>query len=205
MPDFEQVCRRLFSDPAWLGKCFLGAVLLVVPVAHFFAFGYLGRVAAAAGRGKPFTLPDWDEWRLLFLTGIFYFLIFAGFGGGLFLLASLASLPFRGWAGPLAYLPFIPAVILAPLLVAAGWYRYDLTKSLVEAFRLPELFALLRPGFDRLLLPTFTFIGFLFVGLPLFPLAFFVGGILFFFYYCSIFFQVQTRRMLTPEITFSVL
>ncbi|MEX2382197.1 MAG: DUF4013 domain-containing protein [Opitutales bacterium] len=186
-----------------MAKCLLGAVLLAIPILHFFAFGYLGRVVAATARGEPFDLPEWEGWRELFLSGIVFFAIFLGLGGGLFLLAWIVSLPFHAWAGPLAYVPFSPAILLTPPLVAAGWYRYCELGEVAEAFRVTELLRLLqRVGFP-LLLPTLAFIGFLFVGLPLFPLAFFLGGIVVFFFYSSIFSQMEQAG--PSSVPFSVL
>lgn len=205
MPDFEQVCRRLFSNSAWLAKCLLGAVLVAIPILHFFAFGYLGRVVAATARGEDFALPEWDDAGQIFVSGIVFFVIFLGLGGALFLLASLVSLPFRAWAGPLAYVPFIPAVFLAPPLVAAGWYRYVRLGQVVEGFRVTELFRLLQDAGFALVLPTLAFIGFLFVGFPLFPLAFFVGGIVVFFYYVSIFRLAESGEFGQADVPFSVL
>lgn len=214
MPDFEQVCRRLFSDSAWLIKCLLGAVFTAVPVLNFFAFGYLGRVVAGASHGEVFNLPEWEDWRGLFLSGIVFFAIFVAWAGGLFLVAWVLSLPFFAWAGLLGffpwagllpYLPFMPAVALAPPLVAAAWYRYSVLGQPVEAFRLMELWELLKGAGFSLVLPTLSFVGFLFIALPLFPLAFFVGGIVVFYFYSSIFCHAEARRLGRTDTSFSVL
>jgi len=204
MPDFEQVCRRLFWDSSWFIKCLLGALLISIPVVHFVAFGYLARVASVGARGQEFSLPEWDDWRLLLVRGLAFFLIFLVLAGGLFLLAALLSTPF-GWLGFLAYVPFIPAMLLAWPLAAAGWYRYHLTGQVTEAFRLGELFRILREAWPRLLLPTFAFLGFLLAGAPVFPLAFFVGGIVVFYFYCATFHQVESRRLSETNTHFSVL
>lgn len=214
MPDFERVCHRLFSDSAWLPKCLLGGVLTAVPVLNFVAFGYLGRSVAAASRGEAFRLPEWEDWRAMFLNGIVFFAIFIGLAGALFLLAALVSLPFRLWAsvfdflpwsGALVYLPFMPAVALSPPLVAAGWYRYVHLGQPLEGFRLPELFRLLQEGGMALVPPTLAFIGFLFIGFPLFPLAFFIGGLVVFYFYSSIFWHAESRRSGQSDVSFSVL
>lgn len=204
MPELEQVCRRLFSDSSWGVKCLVGGLLAALPILHFFAFGYLGQMAAGASRGEVFRLPEWEEWGVLFVRGVFYFLICAGLTGGLLLAAWILSWPF-GWMGPLGWAPFIPAILLAAPLVGAGWYRYSLTENFAEGFCLPELFKLLRAGGYRLVLPTLAYIGLLFAGAPLFPLAFFVGGLVLFYFYCSIFYQVETRGLVNPESSFSVL
>ncbi len=205
MPDFEQVCRRLFSDSSWLVKCLLGTLLVAFPVLHFLAFGYLGRVARAGAEGEVFQTPEWGDWHELFVRGFFYFLILAGLGGGIFLAAMLVSLPFQGWLGPLAFIPFIPAVLLGPPLVGAGWYRYSLTGQFLEGFRLPELFRLVGEAGARLILPTLAYIGLLFAASPVFPLAFFAGGLVVFYFYCSVFNRVDARHGAGSESSFSVL
>lgn len=205
MPDFEQVCRRLFSDSSWLVKSLLGAVLVAFPVLHFLAFGYLGELARGGAEGEAFRMPDWRNWRSMFTDGFFFFLIMAGLGGGLFLAALLVSLPFQGWLGPLAFIPFIPAVLLAPPLVGSGWYRYALTHQFLEGFRLPELFRLIGAAGAPLILPTLAYIGLLFAGAPVFPLAFFLGGLVVFYFYCSVFRSVDTQHGDSSKTNFSVL
>jgi hypothetical protein len=205
MPEFEQVCRRLFLDSSWGVKCVLGALLMAVPVLQFAAFGYLGRAARAGARGEEFYLPDWEEWGVLFVRGVFFFLIFLGLAGGLFLAAWVVSLPFRGWLGIVAFVPFIPAVLLAGPLAGAGWYRYLVTGEVAEGFRVRELLRLLRETWPRLTLPTLAFIGILAAGAPLFPLAFFIGGLVVFYFYCSVFSHAEARRVVNSESSFSVL
>src|SRR5690625_4091251 len=205
MSDFEQVCRRLFSDSAWLGRMLLGAVLLAVPVLHFFAFGYLGRVMEGTILEEEFRLPDWSDGADLFVKGMIGFLFLFALGGGLFLLAFLVSLPFQGWAGPLAYLSYIPAVLLSPPLVAAGWYRYLRSGNVLDGFRLREVFLLLQEAGFPLILPTLSFIGFVAAALPLFPLAFFVGGIVVLFYYSLLFRRTELHEVRRVNPPFSVL
>jgi hypothetical protein len=205
MPDFEQVCRRLFSDPSWMLKCLIGALLMAVPILHFAAFGYLAQVVRQAVQGEAFDLPEWDDWRFLFVRGFFYFVILAGVAGGLLLAAVVVSIPFQRWLGLVAYVPFIPAVVLAAPLTGAAWYRFERTGLLQEAFRLPALLLLLREAGPGLVLPTLAFLGLLFAGIPVFPLAFFLGGILVFFFYAAAFYRAEDNRRVQAETAFSVL
>ncbi|HLS28619.1 MAG TPA: DUF4013 domain-containing protein [Opitutales bacterium] len=188
-----------------MGKSLLGGLLLAIPILQFFAFGYFGRVIAEAKRHDSFEMPEWKHPGPLFVSGLAYFLLLLGLGGGLFLLAFISSLPFRGWAGPLAFIPYIPAMLLSPPLVAAGWYRYNCSGELVDGFRLTELFRLLQETGFPLLLPTLAFIGFLAATFPLFPLAFFVGGIVVLFYYSLLFRRTETDDLRRIDLPFSVL
>ena len=76
MPTLELVCKRLFADSSWFIKSIVGALLLVVPVAHFLSFGYLYGLIERARRGDAVILPEWGEWRRLFFDGIAAFVIF---------------------------------------------------------------------------------------------------------------------------------
>ncbi len=73
----------------------VGGLLLVVPVAHFFAFGYLYELVARARRGDSLELPDWADWRRLFINGVPAFVIFFGLGGVPLAVGWALTLPLR--------------------------------------------------------------------------------------------------------------
>ena len=103
-------------------KCVVGALLLAIPVAHFFAFGYFYALIDRARRGDSLELPDWEDWRRLFVNGITAFVIFLALGAVPIALGWLLTLPWR-WVqidfGVLVYLPMVPAIMLAGPLTAA--------------------------------------------------------------------------------------
>lgn len=176
MPTLEQVCKRLFADRAWFVRCIVGAMLLAIPIAHFFAFGYLFELVARARRGDSLDFPAWDDWRRMFVNGIPAFLIFAVLG--LLPLAVGWSLtwPLRwlGW-GVFVYLPLVPVVIVVPALTAAGIYQYQKREEYRDAFRLWLLVRMLRSSKARFYLPTFAVMGFMAIGYPLMTFAVFVA------------------------------
>ena len=69
MPTLERVCKRLFSNQSAVLKCLIGGLLMMVPVAHFLAFGVLYALIEQAGRGQKPELPSWRGWRRLFAGG----------------------------------------------------------------------------------------------------------------------------------------
>jgi len=195
MPTLEQVCKRLFNDSSWFVKCVAGGLLLVVPVAHFFAFGYLYELVARARRGDSLELPDWEDWRRLFINGVPAFVIFLGLGGVLLAIGWALTLPLRFFPfGVFVYVPMIPAVLLAGPLTAAGIYQYQKREDYRDAFRLRVLVAMLVAGRARFLVPTFALIGFLAVGSPLMTFTIFIGLAAGWTFYAAFFRAVEESR-----------
>jgi hypothetical protein len=195
MPTIEQVCKRLFSGPTWFLKCIIGALLMVVPVAHFFAFGYLYELVARARRGDSLDFPEWDDWRRMFVNGIPAFIIFLVLGALPIGLAWLLTLPLRflGY-GVFVYLPMVPAVLLAMPLTAAGIYQYQKREEYRDAFRIWLLVTMIRSSRARFLIPTFAVAGFIITVYPLMTFTVFValaGG---WSFYAAFFRAVEESR-----------
>ncbi len=195
MPTLELVCKRLFSDTSWFLKALVGALLLVVPIAHFFAFGYLYHLIERARRGDSVSLPEWGDWRRLFADGIPAFFIFVLLGLVPIAAGWLASLPLKlmGY-GAIVYLPLVPAVMLAGPLTAAGIYQYQKREEYRDAFRVYVLAAMLRASKARFWLPTLALIGLLVAGYPLMTFTVFVGLATSWTYYASYYRFVEESR-----------
>jgi hypothetical protein len=195
MPTLEQVCKRLFSGPTWFLKCIIGALLMVVPVAHFFAFGYLYELVARARRGDSLDFPEWDDWRRMFVNGIPTFIIFLVLGVLPVGLGWLLTLPLRflGY-GVFVYLPMVPAILLAMPLTAAGIYQYQKREEYRDAFRIWLLITMIRSSRARFLIPTFAMAGFIITVYPLMTFTIFValaGG---WSFYAAFFRAVEESR-----------
>jgi len=176
MPTIEQVCKRLFSGPTWFLKCIIGALLMAVPVAHFFAFGYLYELVARARRGDSLDFPEWDDWRRMFVNGIPAFIIFLVLGALPVGLGWLLTLPLRFMGyGVFVYLPMVPAVLLAMPLTAAGIYQYQKREEYRDAFRIWLLVTMIRSSRARFLIPTFAVAGFIMTVYPLMTFTVFVA------------------------------
>ena len=196
MPTLELVCKRLFVDSAWFLKSIIGAHLLVVPIAHFFAFGYLYLLVERARRGDSVKLPEWEDWSRLFMVGIPTFVIFLVLGVAPILVAWILTWPLRLLAyGAFVYLPLVPAVMIAGPLTAAGIYQYQKREEYTDAFRLPVLSKMLRSSRGRFILPTLALIGLLAAGYPLMTFTVFVGLAASWTYYAAFFrFVEETRK-----------
>lgn len=197
MPSLEQVCKRLFSDPSWFLKAIVGALLMIVPIAHFLAFGYLYALIEQARRGSAIEFPEWGEWRRLFTTGAAAFVIFLVLGLAPILVAWVLVLPLKFIFnyGAFIYLPVVPAVMLAGPLTVAGIYQYQKHEDFRDAFRVPVLIAMLRSTKSYFWVPTFALIGFLVAGYPLMTFTVFVGlAISWTFYTVSFRFVEESRK-----------
>ncbi|MEJ6603456.1 MAG: DUF4013 domain-containing protein [Opitutaceae bacterium] len=176
MPTLELVCKRLFADSPWFLKCIVGALLLVIPIAQFFVFGYLYALIERARRGDTVILPDWGEWKRLFYDGIVAFVIFLVLGVLPIAVAWLLTLPLRVFDfGVFVYLPMVPVVMVAGPLVVAGIYQYQKREQYADAFRFQVLGAMLRSAQSRFVLPTLALIGLLVAGYPLMTFTVFVA------------------------------
>jgi hypothetical protein len=191
MLTLEQVSKRVFSDSSWFLKSAFGTFLLIVPIAHFWAFGYMYRVALMGRLGNRGPLPDWEDWRGLFIDGFRFFAIVVIWAVIPILLAWLASLPLSRFLGPLSYMPMAPVLLLAAPLVAASTYRYQRREEFRDALRFDILFKMVVSARERLVVPTLAYIGLLFVLSPIFPYALFTGGMVIFYYYTFTFKQLE--------------
>ena len=199
MPSLEQVCKRLFSDQSWFIKAIFGALLMIVPVGNFLAFGYLYAMIEQARRGESLEFPEWGDWRRLFTTGIAAFVIFLVLGvvPVLVIWGLVWPLHFVFNYGVFIYLPVAPAVMLAGPLTVAGIYQYQKQEEFSDAFRVPVLIAMLRSTKSYFWVPTFALIGFIVVGLPLMTFTIFVGLAASWTYYTVSFRFVEESRKST--------
>ena len=195
MPALEPVCKRIFSSQPSLVKCLLGGLLLMVPVAHFFAFGFLYVLIDQARRGADLELPAWSTWRRLFVDGAIAFAIFAVLGlvpGGV---GWMLSWPLRSLGiGALTFVPLIPGVLLAAPLTTAGIYQYQRKKSFRAAFHLSELAGMLESTRAGFCVPTLALLGFIVIGYPLGPITVFVGLAVALPFYAACFRAIEESR-----------
>lgn len=193
MPTLESVCKRLFATPAWILKCLVGAVLLAVPVAHFFACGYLYEVVNRARRGEALDLPEWEDWRRLFFNGVAAFVIFLVFTAAPLAVAWVLTRPLY-WlgAGWLSYTPMMPVLFFSFPMTAASLYLYQKREDYRDAFRPWVLMRMLRSTGWSLVVPTLALLGVLLAGLPFMTFTIFAAFAVFGATYSSVFHHVET-------------
>ena len=193
MPTLESVCKRLLSESSWILKCVIGAVLILVPGAHFLACGYLYEIFNRARRGEALDLPEWEDWGRLFYNGVPVFVMFLVFTVAPLLFTWLLTLPLY-WlgAGWFSYLPMMPVLLGCFPLTAAGIYLYQKREDYRDAFRPWVLARMLRAVGLPLVVPTLALVGLLVTGLPLLPVVLFAAATLFGTTYASMFHHVET-------------
>jgi hypothetical protein len=200
MPTLEQVCKRLFTGPSWFLRCVIGALLLAVPVLHFFAFGYLYELISRARRGDSIEFFEWDDWRRMFVNGIPAFVIFLVLGALPLAAGWALTWPLRAMGyGVFVYLPMVPALMIAAPLTAAGIYQHQKRGEYRDAFRLWLLIAMLRSTHARFVVPTFALIGFLVAGYPLMTFAVFIALAAGMTFYAAFFRAVEESRKGSPR------
>jgi len=195
MPSLEQVCKRLFSDSSWYLKVLVGGILMIVPVAHFWAFGYLYAMVEQARRGESLEFPEWGDWRRLFTNEAAAIVTFLVLGVAPILITWLLVWPLQFFHyGVFIYLPMVPAVMLSGPLTVAGIYQYQKHEEFRDAFRLPILAAMLRSTKAYFWVPTFALIGFLVACYPFMTFTVFVGFAASWTYYAVSFRFVEESR-----------
>ena len=178
MPTIEQVSKRLRSDRNWFTKCLLGVLFCCIPILHFLACGYLYRMFKAGKAQNAFVLPEWDDWKGLFIDGLKFFLIVLIFGGIPIALMSFAKFAIGWSAGSyFANIPVAPALFIAGPLSCSALYLYMLEDDFSSCFNVQALTELLKRTAEDYWLPTLAFLG---LSLLL-PFAFFFGAVIYFY------------------------
>lgn len=193
MPTLELICKRLLEDSSWILKCLLGAILILVPGAHFLACGYLYELFNRARRGEPIELPEWEDWGRLFHNGVPVFVIFMVFTVAPLAAAWVLTRPLN-WlgAGWFSYLPMMPVLLFCFPLTAAGIYLYQKREDYRDAFRPWILLRMLRAVGLPLVVPTLALVGLLVTGLPVLPFVLFGGFALLGTTYIAMFYHAET-------------
>jgi hypothetical protein len=199
MPSFEEICVKVFRDDRFALKALVGGALGFVPVVNLLVFGYFVSAARSIRETGQLGLPDWEDaikrWERLAMDGlvffivsgiVFLFILSAGMGmyfaqrlvlpifSG-FRLLSVADAVLQSASGLLAYLPYALALLLTPAIATAALSVHLRTGEFQDYLRLDLIFRALQGGWQRLVLPSFAFMGLMLLGTPLFGFAFFLG------------------------------
>lgn len=176
----NKIAEKIQQDPQWFQKILIGGLLMFVPIFNFFALGYLYRFASNIHKSGRIKLPDWQEWGKLFLEGLIFLgvLFLYGFvpilaGWAIYLLISKITIGILGW---FAFLPLSVILVIVPSLVLVGLFSIIAGKKADSLFlKIGNHLKTLRKFWKSLLVGNLAFLGLLFVGAPLYGIAFFVG------------------------------
>lgn len=127
---------------------------------------------------KAFVLPEWDDWKGLFVDGLKLFLIVLIFAGVPIGLMSFAMV-IIGWSAGsyFANIPMAPALFIAGPLSCSALYLYMLEEDFSNCFNIQALTGLLKRTAEDYWLPTLALLG---ISLLL-PFAFFFGAVIYFY------------------------
>ncbi|MCH6255572.1 DUF4013 domain-containing protein [Puniceicoccaceae bacterium K14] len=192
MQTIEQVSKKLFSDSNWGKKVIIGGFITLIPIVNILAMGYLYRLFADAKRGAAFRLPEWGDWKNLFIDGLKFFLIGVVFVGLPLALVALATLivPSDSF---LARLPFIPVIFLIGPLSSAALYLYLVREDFKDCFNFDALAIMLKNGLINYAAPTLAFVGLVWLAWVILPFVFFFGGVIYFYVMASVFKGLESQ------------
>jgi hypothetical protein len=138
-----EALKRILEDDHWIRKVLLGGFLLAIPVAFFFAKGYVLQVFRAAIRGETEEgLPAWEAGES-FVLGAKAFVIWILY----YLLPAVFFFAARGFCETAAYETFLVIAIVLTVIAtallpwgAANWLSTNCVKNAFDFRRLTKVF-----------------------------------------------------------------
>jgi len=157
--DFGQAFTFVFDDEDWIKKIGIGGLLSLIPIIGWFlVFGWGVEITKRVISKDAEVLPDWEDFGgfltrgfLAFVVAFVYMLpvtILSGCSGGLSALAQSYgedAMVQAAWVvtSCISCLTFIYS-IAAYLILPAAIANYAVTNELGEAFKLGEIYAMVR-------------------------------------------------------------
>lgn len=141
MSNFENLLIRLIQNPRFFLTFIAGSLLCFVPVVHFFAFGYLYRMAKVLRVNGSLELPEWEDPSRLFIDGIRLTIVLLVYG---FLPVTLGLIIIRLLIPDLTYtsvnifLGFWKIAVLS--LLCSAFYRYQRSQNFYELLNFTLIF-----------------------------------------------------------------
>lgn len=133
MSNFENLLTRLIQNPRFFLIFLAGSLLCFVPILHFFAFGYLYRMAKILRVNGTLELPEWEDPSRLFIDGIRLTIVLLVYG---FLPLTLGLIIIKLLILDLTYtsvnvfLGFWKIAVLS--ILCSAFYRYQRNQDFYE-------------------------------------------------------------------------
>jgi hypothetical protein len=193
-PIFEEVFARLIRQPGFGLKLLTGGLLSFVPIVNIFAFGYLYRLSRQTRRTGQLNLPEWGDWRELFMDGLKFAVVWLAYWLLPILLAMAVSGVLVGLGlGALSYLLFSAVFVLSPVLFSSALYRLQMRAEFKDLLDVPLIMRMTFMELPRLIIPALTFLGVFALALPLYGFALF-GGFLILIAYTGLCYREMEHR-----------
>jgi hypothetical protein len=203
MGTFERVCELIFHDSRWRSKFLVGGMLSFVPFLNIFAMGYLYRVNRNMWATHKVSLPEWVDWKGLFVDGLralfvmgIVMLPFLVVGGGMsVVLANGFHFIFLDlFSNTLALFPFVVALFISiPIAFFAlvHFQRTERWETLLDLSLYREFFFL---SMRELLIPTIALNGLLIWGFPIWGFSIFFNILVGTVFYNAVYQQLIQHR-----------
>lgn len=175
-PIFEEVFMRLVRQPGFGLKLLIGGLLSFVPIVNIFAFGYLYRFSRKTRKAGQVSLPEWSDWRALFLDGLRFGVVWLAYWLLPIVLMSLISgLLYSIGLSAIAYLVTSITVLISPILFSSALYRLQMRSDFKDLLDVPLIVRMTYMEMPRFVIPAFVFLGVFVLSVPLYGFAVFFG------------------------------
>ncbi len=187
MDSIEKVWRNIFKSPGVWAKILVGTCLSLIPVMHFFALGYIYRFTLQIRQGYRIELPEWDNWKDLFLDGLKFFLLLLVWLGIPLLIGRFINLVVGAVADDFGKLAFMMSIPFGFALTGASLFRFQTFESFKDALDLTKIMRMYIITFKFGLVPLLAACGIFWLTGMLSILLLFTIGLLIFAYFTSLF------------------
>jgi uncharacterized membrane protein YkvI len=194
MFNLEESCKKIFSSSKALYKLSVACLLFFLP----FSYGYLYRYVLQIRVSQNFDLPEWNDWGGLFFDGLrLLVVVFLFFLAPLILALCLSSvlMPLLEIIGLkiLSYIPFRLILLSAPAFTGAALYEYQTDFRFKTLFNFKSIFSRVLAMWEKCLIPSLAFVGFLTLTAPVYPISFFLGLFVMVPFYTLSFLDKETK------------
>ena len=187
MDSIEKVLGNIFKSPGAWAKILVGTCLSIIPVLNFFALGYIYRFTLQIRQGYRIELPEWDNWKDLFLDGLKFFLLQLVWMGIPVLIGSFIYSIVRVVADDFGKLALMMSIPIGFALAAASLFCFQTFESFKDALDLNKIMRMFRITFKFGLLPLLAACGIFWLAGMLSILLLFTISLLIFAYFTSLF------------------
>lgn len=194
-PIFEEIVMRMIRQPGFWRKLLIGGLLSFVPIINIFAFGYLFRFSRRVRRTGQMVLPEWEDWKGLFMDGLKFAVAWLGYWLLPVLLACglAGGLVFVGMGG-LSYVICSFVLVAASVLFCSALYRLQMRANFKDLLDVPLIFRMTWGELPRFILPGLVFLGIFTLLRPLYGFAFFLGFLILIGFSHSCFHRIEQRQ-----------
>lgn len=183
MPSLDQFCRHFFLRQGIGRTILIGSLLAFIPIVNLLALGYLWRTAERVRRGQ-LDQADWLDLARLAVDGVKLLILLIVYLGVPVTVGWLLAVAVNGFGvfGGLPYIFVSAGLIAGAILLANAVYCNAGEFDWIGIFGFRTVFELSLRTALSLVIPVLAFWGFVFLGAPLYGIAFFCGMLVFLSY-----------------------